>query len=339
MHSDQGISESGEKRNVEFVAVPVLKDSTNEISLIEIWQILTARKRVIGIITAITSAAALLIAIFSTPLYRAEVLLAPAPQDLQERGGLGNLAGRLGGLGGFVGLGSGGEEGTEEAVAILTSRAFTERFLLEEKVLPLLYADKWNAQTQAWYPRQISFPGKIINWLRSVLAEISGDRGYRDPASMPPGPSMERAVEDFEEIRSVDQDVKTGFLTLSIEWEDPVIAAKWVQLLVTRINGTMRKQAMDQANKSMVYLQEEVRTTGNKEMRDAVYSLIEAQMKKAMIANVTEEYAFRIIDPAVVPEKRNTPRRALIVILGLFAGLSLGIFVGLIRGAVGTEAQ
>lgn len=339
MQTDQIISENGETRNVAYVAVPVRDDSGAEISLIEIWQILKARKRVIGIITAITSTAALLFAIFSTPLYRAEVLLSPAVEDMQEKGGFGNMAGRLGGLGGIVGQFPGGGEGTVEAVAILKSRAFTKNFLLEEKVLPLLYEKNWDAQAEAWYPRQSSFLGSIKNWLGSGLAAISGDRGYHAPASRPPGPSMEQAVDAFGNIRIIDQDVKTGLLTLSIEWEDPVIAAKWVQLLVIRINRTMRRQAMEQAKKRMEYLQEEVRTTGNKEMLDSVYSLIEVQMKKAMIANVTEDFAFRTIDPAAVPEKRSAPRRTLIVLLGIFAGLCLGMVVGFVKGTVKAKAQ
>ena len=47
-------------------------------------------------------------------------------------------------------------------------------------------------------------------------------------------------------------------------------------------------------------------------------------MKKAMLANVSEEYAFRVIDPAVVPEERASPKRSRIAMLGLLIGGLLG---------------
>ena len=46
-----------------------------------------------------------------------------------------------------------------------------------------------------------------------------------------------------------------------------------------------------------------------------------------MLANVTDEFAFKVLDPAVVPEKKDKPRRRMIVLIGGMLGLGLGIVV------------
>jgi uncharacterized protein involved in exopolysaccharide biosynthesis len=53
-----------------------------------------------------------------------------------------------------------------------------------------------------------------------------------------------------------------------------------------------------------------------------------------MIANVRDEFAFKIIDPAVPPEKKIKPKRAMIVMLGFIGGAFLGLCAVFIRSAI-----
>jgi uncharacterized protein involved in exopolysaccharide biosynthesis len=50
-----------------------------------------------------------------------------------------------------------------------------------------------------------------------------------------------------------------------------------------------------------------------------------------MLANVRVEYAFKIIDPAVVPEMKFKPARTRIVITGFVLGAAVGFFLILLR--------
>ena len=60
-------------------------------------------------------------------------------------------------------------------------------------------------------------------------------------------------------------------------------------------------------------------------IRDS-YNLLESEKQKAMLANVNEDFALEVIDPAVAPEIREKPNRKLIVAVGGFCGGFLGIF-------------
>ena len=61
-------------------------------------------------------------------------------------------------------------------------------------------------------------------------------------------------------------------------------------------------------------------------MRAVLYNLLESEKQKAMLANVNEDFALEVIDPAVAPETREKPKRKLIVALGVVSGAFLGIF-------------
>jgi uncharacterized protein involved in exopolysaccharide biosynthesis len=60
---------------------------------------------------------------------------------------------------------------------------------------------------------------------------------------------------------------------------------------------------------------------------------MEEQVKSVMLANVREEFALRVIDPAVVPEldKEVRPQRVLIMVIGIILGLVLGALLAFVR--------
>jgi len=148
-------------------------------------------------------------------------------------------------------------------------------------------------------------------------------------------PTLWKAFELFDkDVRNVSEDKKNALVTMSIEWKDPALAAKWANELVKRLNRFQREAAIAEADKNIAFLKKELEKTSLVDMRQAIYRLIEAQTKSAMIANVRDEFAFKIIDPAVPPEKKIKPKRAMIVMLGFIGGAFLGLCAVFIRSAI-----
>jgi uncharacterized protein involved in exopolysaccharide biosynthesis len=58
-----------------------------------------------------------------------------------------------------------------------------------------------------------------------------------------------------------------------------------------------------------------------------MYNLVETETKRLMLANSRSEYAFTVVDPAVVPELKFSPRRARIVVALTVIGGIFGCFV------------
>jgi len=266
----------------------------DEINLMDYWRILMRYKWLIILLTIASAAGTIALAYSMTPIYRAEVTLAPVGEDKSAASA---LAGQFGGLASLAGVSLGGGGGKiSEAIATLNSRLFTDTFITEEKLMPILYSSIWDKEKNSW---------KI-----------------KDQKQIP---TAWKAYKLFTGIRSIAEDNKTGMLTLSIEWKDPVIATQWANALVDRINTHQKDAAIKEAQQSIEYLKNELQETSIVEMRQAIFRLIEAQTKNIMLANVRDEFVFKIIDPAVVPEDKIKPKKKQMAILGTFSGFIVGV--------------
>ena len=78
-------------------------------------------------------------------------------------------------------------------------------------------------------------------------------------------------------------------------------------------------------------MEQELAKTTLQDMRAVLYNLLESEKQKAMLANVNEDFALEVIDPAVAPQTREKPKRKLIVALGGVCGGFLGIFAVFLR--------
>lgn len=137
-----------------------------------------------------------------------------------------------------------------------------------------------------------------------------------------------RAVKQFrEQILSVRQDETNGTTTVSIEWTDPVTAARWANDYVALANEIIRTQAQQESERNIEYLNEQIAQTNAVELQRVMYNLIEAETKTLMLANARAEFAFSSIDPAVAPEVRSRPKRKIIVVSGVALGLLFGVLI------------
>jgi uncharacterized protein involved in exopolysaccharide biosynthesis len=140
------------------------------------------------------------------------------------------------------------------------------------------------------------------------------------------------AVERFRKtVLDIHDEKLKGTTTITIDWRDPAIAARWANDFVALANDLLRGRAIDESTRNIDYLNKQLEHTTVVEIQHAMYGLVEAQTKSLMLAHGRLEYAFTIVDPAVPPAVRFSPRRTLMVISGLFIGGVLGSFVAWAR--------
>ena len=285
------------------------QSNDDAIDLARLWNIVWQNKWLITGVTAVFAVASIAYALTLTHWYRSEVLLAPADEQTMNTG----IAGQLGSLVGLAGISIGGG-GSIEALAILRSRDFTRAFIEEQELLAVLFADKWDAESQSW------------------LDEDSAE-----------WPDYGDGVRYFDDnLRRISEDRETGLVTVAVEWTDPELAARWVELLVQRLNDYMRSRALKEAQANVDYLQAELAVTTVVALQQAVGRLLEREHQKLMLARGNEEFAFRVIDSAEVPETPSRPNRRLMVIVATIFGGIISVFFVLARNFVrdrGTSAR
>jgi uncharacterized protein involved in exopolysaccharide biosynthesis len=148
----------------------------------------------------------------------------------------------------------------------------------------------------------------------------------------PEPPKLWIGVEIFKRgSLEIHNDKLKGTTTISVYWTDPAVAARWANGFVALANDLVRTKAREDAQRNVDYLNDQVAKTNSLELRRILYNLIESETKTLMLANARIEYAFTVVDPAVVPAVRVSPKRTLMVASGLLIGLVIGVLTAWIR--------
>jgi hypothetical protein len=136
-----------------------------------------------------------------------------------------------------------------------------------------------------------------------MLPDLSPDLYDKEKQqwNVPPDqrPTLTNGYFAFNTIRSsAFPNGRGGLITVSIEWTDREIAAKWVNALVARLNSEMRARAIASSQSSQSFLEKELQATATIETRQAINRLMEAQINQRMLANVTQGMVLRTVDRA-----------------------------------------
>jgi uncharacterized protein involved in exopolysaccharide biosynthesis len=181
-----------------------------------------------------------------------------------------------------------------------------QTYIERNNLLPLLYARKWDEAKQRWNKDDPNF----------VPTAQDGYKKFKD------------------KIFRVTEDNKTGLVIVAVEWKDPRLAAKWVEDLIADTNSMLKARAIMESEANLRYLEKQAEKVSIVELRRSLYALMEAEYKKLMVAQNTEDYVLRAIDPVQVPTKRVRPKRAQIAAMSGALGLLIGIGFVILRNAL-----
>jgi uncharacterized protein involved in exopolysaccharide biosynthesis len=234
--------------------------------------------------------------------YDAVIVISPVTSTSEKSLGAGAL-GSLGGLAALAGMSLGSDSKKNESLATLESQAILQRYIVENNLMPILYEDKWDARRGKWT--------------------------VTDPDTMP---TLWKAIQFFKkDIRTISTNSKTGVVTLTVRWRDAATAAKWANGLVKITNDYERERAIAESDRNIAYLTQQAAGTDVVGIKQAIYNLLQSEISKNMIARGTPEYAFKVIDPALVPEKAAFPLKKVWIAVGFVGSFLLATLVVLAR--------
>lgn len=274
-------------------------NSDDEVSLSDTISTIWNRKWLVAGVSIAFAAAAGLAAIVVPKSYVASSIVSPVSATQGGGGGgLGALASSFGGLASLAGLALPGDSKKFEALAVLQSESLTEKYIRDNNLLPILFREKWDSDQNTWKPMD---PKKI--------------------------PTVWLGNDYFKKIRAVSNDTKTGLATVTITWRDPKLAAKWANDLIKLTNEYLRAKAIRESEANLTYLNDQASKTNEVAIRQGLYGLIQDEIAKVMLAKGNEEFALKVIDPAVAPEKPYSPKPVSWVLFGLLSGLMLSVLL------------
>jgi uncharacterized protein involved in exopolysaccharide biosynthesis len=273
-------------------------------------------KWLILFITGLFALASVLYSLSLPNKYRANAVVAPLVNEASAMG----LGSQLGGLASLAGvsLGGGGSDKTSIAIEILKSRNFIEKFVNLNNLKPeVMAAIEWSQATNT-----IVFDESFYNQNEWVREAKNGK---------PSEPTPFELHKVFNDSMDIIINSENGFIEIAYEHVSPYVAQEIVSKVLIQLNDTMREREINKAQKSIEYLKQQLAINRLAELEAGIFELIQSQTETIMLANASPDYLFQVIDPAIVPHDKSSPKRAIICILGTLLGGVFAIIVVLIR--------
>lgn len=284
-----------------------------DLTLPELLKVFWGKKKFIIILTSLFALSGAVISLILTPIYTSSAILAPSSLEstsLQQR------RSNLGSIASIVGISSNGDAQTSDtsmALAILTSRGFTNRLVSKYEILPnLIAAKRFNRRNN-----EIIFDTKIYNpssekWLAAKFL---------------PAPTYLQAHEKLHKIVNINIDEDTDFLFISVEHLSPTFTQYLIEIMITELNLMTSEKAILSSSEYIAYLKDELNNASELEIRQSIAGILESQLRKQMLASVKKNYLLEYIDPAYLPELKTYPRRTLMTILSFMIGFFISISI------------
>ncbi len=256
---------------------------------------LVLRQRTNIVIGLVLVMAITLIYAFSLPnVYRSsgiyEVAGTGETSSHVQKSGLSSIAGAVG-----VSLGGGKTNKGDIIVETIRSKTFLEHLIKFDDVLPaLLAAESYNQETKKIDFDESVFSIKNKQWNNEV-------------------PSVHQAYIVYRKLLSVFQDQGDNFIYISFDHISPEFANYFLNLIVDEVNLSLRKKSSIEANAALDFLESQLTGTFLIELRNSISSLIQKQLEKKMLADVSKNFALKPIESPFVEEKKHSPSRALML--------------------------
>jgi len=308
--------------NSQFSSQQFFTDS--DIDLQRLWNAIWGGRLIIISITLVFSIASVIYALSVPNEYKATALLAPASSSSSLS--LSNLAGQIGGLASLAGINIGGaasEDKSVVAIEVMRTWDFQEKFIKENNIeVEVFAAEGWERTRDQLIIDSELYDVVNKKWVRTDFDVSKGQTEI---------PSSWELYEEFRDRLSISQDKASGIVKVSIEYYSPNLAKEWTEKIITSINSHVQKKDREEALKSIAYLNKKIDETNIADMQAVFYQLIEEQTKTLMLAEISKEYVFTTVSPAMIAEEESKPNRALISIIGALIGGILSLIVVFIR--------
>jgi hypothetical protein len=107
---------------------------------------------------------------------------------------------------------------------------------------------------------------------------------------------------------SSEYDFKSGNLTLYFMDPSPAEAQRVLGFYLDSLRDKLRNEEVEAGASAAASLEEEVRKTSDALLQTQLYELMARQIQREKIAQVQSDFAFKVVEPPVVPDNYFAPK-------------------------------
>ncbi|MCX5804732.1 MAG: Wzz/FepE/Etk N-terminal domain-containing protein [Proteobacteria bacterium] len=138
-------------------------------------------------------------------------------------------------------------------------------------------------------------------------------------------------IRALNDILKVNFSSKDNTITISVQHKDPKVASNIVKYTLEELTELISSEAKRVADTNKKYLESQIDKTLDPFIRTKIYSMIAQQIETSMMAEVKENFAFKVIDPPRIPDRAIKPKKLQMVKVSFIASFFLGIFIAFLK--------
>jgi Chain length determinant protein len=244
------------------------------LELLRYWNLVWRRRWLIGGVALVVAlGVGMVTRLYCRKWYRADAVITPLGPGEEVDSGLGDSPfGGVAGISALLGIGAAGDNvvTAERFVAIMESYDFGLDLIQRYNLVPVL--------TQG-----------------------------RASSGSPAAPAPWRLHLELNSRFNSEYDYRTGNLTLYFIDPDRGTAQQILAYYLERLRDRLRNEAVRGASAAAESLAEEVRKTPDALLQNQLYELMARQIQREKLAQVQADFAFKIVEPPVVPDHYYEP--------------------------------
>jgi uncharacterized protein involved in exopolysaccharide biosynthesis len=295
----------------------------DEINLLDYWRVVRKRQKLIIRVVVAIVLVTVVISLLMTNIYQAKAVITPITSKDSGTGvsTLSTLALQFGGLQGIM---LPGGSSASEIVNLLKSNVLREKVIERYQLLPVLFYKEWDVEKKDW-KRGISLnPMVYLDKLVRTVTRVEPQGIMKNDTGVP---DIWDGLRSLDKIIKINQNIKENIITITVDYHDPVMAAKMLEYLLTALTDHMSSEARRVATINRQYLEEQLVKTADPLIKQKIYNLIAQQLETSMMAEVKENFAFKVIDPPKVPDKKIRPKIIQLALISFVASIFLAVFL------------
>jgi tyrosine-protein kinase Etk/Wzc len=219
-----------------------------DINLLDYWQVIKKRRKIIFYVFSVAIASAVLISFLIAPTFQAKTtLMAVESSQTSFATALGALQ-NLPLLGGIVG-GSLGKTTTDKLVSILNSRTVAETVIKKLDLIKVIFKKKWDEKRETWQTDKPPTLQDTLKILQQDMVRVTNDR--------------------------------KGLIAVTVDYKDPKLAADIANEYAVALQKFLNENAISLAKRNRIFLGNQIETT-KADLKNAEENLRKFQTEKKL---------------------------------------------------------
>lgn len=307
--------------NQELYQGPQPRVDEDEINLLDLWAVIWRWRRFIVYFATIIVFFTVAFSLCMPNMYEAKAVITPVAGKDQGAG-----ASMAAIMAQQFGIGQPMQSTAYEVLNLLKSNVVREKMLEKYQLLPVLFSEKWDEGEKNWKrPQWWDYlnPLRLLSYARKLVTPEDKAVRKKDPFI----PDAWDGIRRLEKLITINQTTKENTITVTVEFRDPEIAARLCRHLLDTTIDHISEETKRVSLTNKKYLETQLADNADPFIKQKIYMLIAQQIEMVAMAEVKENFAFKVLDPPKAPDRKSKPKRAWMAVIAFVTSLFMGVMM------------